>query len=74
MASRLKSHFGKPVGVVDIFQRPTVERLAAFFAGEAGNDGSPKRSKALDQGRKQREALQKMRLHGGKGPVRSRTV
>ena len=74
MASRLKSHFGKPIGVVDIFQRPTVERLAAFFAGEAGSDGSPNRSKARDHGRKQREALQKMRLHGGKGPVRSRTV
>jgi amino acid adenylation domain-containing protein len=74
MAGRLKRHFVKPFGVMDIFERPTVERLAAFFAGEADNDGSPNRSKALDRGRKQREALQKMWQHGGKGKARGRTV
>jgi acyl carrier protein len=74
MVSRLRSHFGKPIGVVDIFQRPTVERLAAFVAGEADTGVTPNRSKTLDQGRKQREALQKMRLYSGKGPARNRTV
>jgi amino acid adenylation domain-containing protein len=72
MAGRLKSHFGRPVGVMDIFQHPTVERLAALFAGEADREASRSRSKPLAQGMKQREALRKMRQYGSKFQAGSR--
>jgi len=72
MAGRLKGHFEKPFGVMDLFERPTVERLAAFFAGEVESDGSPNISKALDKGRKQREALREMRRHSGRVQAMSR--
>jgi amino acid adenylation domain-containing protein len=61
MIGHLKNHFAKQIGVVDIFQHPTVERLAGFLAGPMNKSDNTLGPKSLNQGSKQREALKKMR-------------
>jgi amino acid adenylation domain-containing protein len=55
MVGKLKRHFAKPIAVVDVFQFPTVERLAAYLS-DAESAGM-NLDKSYDRGIKQREAL-----------------
>ena len=59
MVSRLKKQFARPIAVVDVFQHPTVEQLAAFLVD--ATDEKVLFAKTFSQGIKQREALRKMR-------------
>jgi acyl carrier protein len=59
MVGRLRKQFAGPISVVDVFQHPTVERLAGFLSG--ATDENVSLAKTFDQGTKQREALRKMK-------------
>jgi amino acid adenylation domain-containing protein len=59
MVGKLKRQFSKPIAVVDVFQFPTVERLAAYLS-DAESAGM-NLGKSYDQGIRQREALKHQR-------------
>jgi acyl-coenzyme A synthetase/AMP-(fatty) acid ligase/acyl carrier protein len=59
MVGKLKRHFSKPIAVVDVFQFPTVERLAAYFSD--AESAAMNLGRSYDQGGRQREALQQQR-------------
>jgi amino acid adenylation domain-containing protein len=59
MVGKLKRQFSKPIAVVDVFQFPTVERLAAYFSDP--ESAAMNLGKSYDQGSRQREALQQQR-------------
>lgn len=59
MVGRLKKQFARSIAVVNVFQHPTVERLAGFLSG--ATDENVLLAKTFDQGTKQREAIRKMK-------------